>query len=107
MDLAVTVHAGTSRSIRIWCCDVVTELFARNIGTERILTLVWAVMAVLAQERWPIFKQWRNVRAVWCMAIAAVLRYRLVLKAHRPTLLGMTHKAGFVQGVFLQHLGAR
>ena len=73
MDLAVAVHTGTSRSIRIWCGDVVTKLLARNTGTERILTLVWAVMAVLAQERWPIFQQWCNVRAVRGVAIAAVL----------------------------------
>ena len=50
------------------------------------------------------FQQWRDIRAVRDVAIAAIIRRRWMFPQVRPALVGMTDVAGFVDCVFDQQL---
>ena len=65
-----------------------------------------AVMTFLTQERRTRFQQWRDVGAVRCVAICAILGRRLVLPQERTAFLCMAGIAGLGHRRLLEHLGA-
>ena len=63
-------------------------------------------MAFLAQERGTGFQQWRDVGSVRCMAVGAIFCCRLMFPQEWTAFFSMAAKAGFIQRVFLEQLGA-
>jgi len=61
-----------------------------------------AIMTILTQEWWTIFKQWSDVGTMRRVAVCAVLNDRLMFEQYWAAFFRMAEEAGFIQGIFLE-----
>lgn len=112
MNHGMAVHATTCSRLSAWvlqgACGVVgrqTTLKASGIGAYRTLTIVRAIVTLLAQERRTRFQQRRDVGAVRRMAVRAILGRRLVFPQEGAAFFGMAGVASLGHRVLLEQFG--
>jgi len=112
MDHHVAVHASTSSCTAAWrlrrggrCGQTrAAGLNATDIGAVVRLAIVWAVMAVVAQERSTRFQQRSQVGTVRCVANRAIFGNWLMFPQERTAFFSVAGEAGFANGVLLEQL---